>query len=297
MSITELIAEITKVLPQIGAAPESRITRMPPVSGGCISTAHIVETSDQKYFVKSHTADSFMTKQMCKSMFEAELHGLNALRHTHTIRVPQPLHVGDLSSGAFLILEYIPLTRLRDHHKLGHQLAYLHLFEGPSQFGFDTNNYIGSTMQPNGWHDTWVDLLQERLQYQFDRAQFTGHMKNMADKLIRRLTQFFKGLDIRPSLVHGDLWAGNCAADSSGEPVVFDPAVYWGHHEAELSIMRMFGGFTLDFYDAYHERIPRAPGFELRAQIYELYHTVNHYNMFGSGYLDQCQRLLERILQ
>ncbi|KAJ2502811.1 hypothetical protein GGH96_000828 [Coemansia sp. RSA 1972] len=291
------MAEIARVLPQLGVAHGSRITRMTPVSGGCISTAHIVETSDHKYFVKSHTADSFMSKEMCRSMFEAELQGLNALRHTHTIRVPRPLLVGNLSSGAFLILEYIPLTCLRDHRKLGHQLATLHLHKGPAQFGFDSNNYIGSTLQPNGWHDTWAQLLSERLQYQFDRAQFTGHLKNMACELVQRVPQLFEGLDIRPSLVHGDLWAGNCAADSSGEPVVFDPAAYWGHHEAELSIMRMFGGYSSEFYDAYHERIPRAPGFELRTQIYELYHTVNHYNMFGSGYLNQCQRLLERIFE
>ncbi|KAJ2287479.1 hypothetical protein IWW55_006716, partial [Coemansia sp. RSA 2706] len=164
------------------------------------------------------------------------------------------------------------------------------------QFGFEKDNWIGSTPQVNGWHDSWVELLHRRLKFQFDRARFDDNTQKTAEELLSRLPDFFAGIEIKPSLVHGDLWSGNCAADEHGEPVIFDPAAYWGHHESELGIMRMFGGYSQDFYDAYHERIPQAPGFKHRVQIYELYHAVNHYNLFGSGYLGQCQRLLERIL-
>ncbi|KAJ1847826.1 hypothetical protein LPJ70_001338 [Coemansia sp. RSA 2708] len=297
MANAELETRVAEALAQLEAADDSNVVSLRVVGGGCINDACVVEMSDgRKYFVKSHVADSSMSKQTCKAMFAAEMAGLLALRQTQAIRVPEPLFVGDLSNGAFLLTEHIQLKSLRDQRKLGRQLAEMHLYVGPQQFGFEKDNWIGSTPQVNGWHDSWVELLYRRLKFQFDRARFDDNTQKTAEELLSRLPDFFAGIEIKPSLVHGDLWSGNCAADEHGEPVIFDPAAYWGHHESELGIMRMFGGYSQDFYDAYHERIPQAPGFKHRVQIYELYHAVNHYNLFGSGYLGQCQRLLERIL-
>ncbi|KAJ2449041.1 hypothetical protein EV183_005107 [Coemansia sp. RSA 2336] len=297
MATSELETKISQALVRLGVSDGGKILAMKPAGGGCISEAFVAETADAgKFFVKSHMSTPTMSRDECKAMLQAEMDGLEALRQTNAIRVPKPLHVGELANGAFLIIEYIAIRPLRDQRRFGRQLAEMHLFAGSDQFGFAKDNWIGSTPQVNGWHSSWVELLHRRLKYQFDLAQFTGDMNRMAKELLERLPEFFAGLDIKPSLVHGDLWSGNCGSDESGSPVIFDPAVYWGHHESELGIMRMFGGFTSEFYDAYHELIPKAPGFKRRIQIYELYHAVNHYNLFGSGYLGQCQSLLSRIL-
>ncbi|KAJ2844944.1 hypothetical protein IWW36_004986 [Coemansia brasiliensis] len=297
MATSELETKLSQVFVRLGISSSGKISAMKPASGGCINDAFVVETADSgKFFVKSHVTTSEMSRDECKVMLQAEMDGLEALRQTHAIRVPKPLYVGELTDGAFLITEYISIGPLRDQRKFGRQLAEMHLFAGPSQFGFAKDNWIGSTPQINGWHSSWVELLYKRLKYQFGLAQFTGNTHKMGMELLQRLPEFFEGVEIKPSLVHGDLWSGNCGSDESGNPVIFDPAVYWGHNESELGIMRMFGGYTSEFYDAYHELIPRAPGFNRRVLIYELYHAVNHYNLFGSGYWGQCQHLLRRIL-
>ncbi|KAJ2160893.1 hypothetical protein GGF46_001878 [Coemansia sp. RSA 552] len=290
-------AKITEALQQSGRKEYGQVISLKPVGGGCISDAYVATMSTGKQlFVKKYQADPALDQHTCLRMFSEEMAGLQALRQTNTIRVPEPLYVGTLSNGAFLLTEHVEMKRLRNQAKLGEQLAALHLVRGPDKFGFDHDNWIGSTPQLNGWHDHWVDLLRLRLKFQFSRAQFSGKTQHRASQLLERLPEFFADIEVQPSLIHGDLWSGNCAADRHGNPVIFDPAAYWGHHEAELGIMRMFGGYGPEFYSAYHQRIPKAPGFERRAPVYELYHTVNHYNLFGAGYLGQCQHLLEQAL-
>ncbi|KAJ1803870.1 hypothetical protein LPJ56_006861, partial [Coemansia sp. RSA 2599] len=177
-------------------------------------------------------------------MFFSEMEGLKALHQTDTFRVPKPLGTGQVSdNGVILVAEKVTLNPLRDHRRFGTYLAKLHSFKGPSKFGFDIDNFIGSTPQPNAWSDDWVRFLHMRLKFQFDRAKFTGRLRTASLELLDRLPQFFEGIEITPSLIHGDLWFGNCAEDEHGVPVIFDPAAYWGHSEAELGIMRVFGGF------------------------------------------------------
>ncbi|KAJ2741698.1 hypothetical protein GGI20_005005 [Coemansia sp. BCRC 34301] len=222
--------------------------------------------------------------------------GLSALRQIGTFRVPQPIGAGLTRDGAFLVTEYIQLEPLRDERKLGRQLAAMHMVRGPQMFGFDMDNYIGTTPQPNSWTKSWVAFLHMRLKFQFDQAPFADETRNQAEELLANLPTIFHDMaDMVPSMIHGDMWFNNCATDEHGDSVVFDPAVYWGHHESELGSMKMFGGFGDELYEAYHECIPKAPGFDKRVQLYELYHLVNHLNMFGVAYLHCCTRLIESI--
>ncbi|KAJ2781502.1 hypothetical protein H4R18_002828 [Coemansia javaensis] len=297
MSAAELQGAVSRALAQAGYAGNSEVVRLCPAAGGAINTAHTAWMADgAQLFVKSHAAEPGLSREETLAMFEAERTGLELLRASGCIRVPEPLAVGELAGGAFLVMEHIALQPLRDQRRLGEQLAAMHLAPGPAHFGLDADNWVGSTPQPNGWYVDWVDLLRDRMRFQLDRAQLAGAAAEKGWELLRRLPGFFAGVDVRPSLVHGDLHAHNFAADEHGAPVIYDPAVYWGHHESELGIMRLFGGYTAAFADAYHWRIPRAPGFERRAAVYKLYHALNHYNLFGAAYLGLCEELLEELV-
>ncbi|KAJ1993690.1 hypothetical protein GGI26_002744 [Coemansia sp. RSA 1358] len=159
-------------------------------------------------------------------MLQSEGDGLCALYNTNTIRVPAPIGIGELPGGVFIITEAIDLHPICNQGLLGKQLAALHLVKGPSRFGMGTDNYIGSTPQPNKWHDSWVDFLHMRLKYQFDLANFPVPTNRQAGKQLDRLPDSFKDVEVVPSLIHGDLWRGNVAEDEKGNPVIFDPAVY-----------------------------------------------------------------------
>ena len=176
-------------------------------------------------------------------------------------------------------------------------MADLHLAPGPDQFGFEINNTIGSTFQDNTWCSDWVEFLRRRLSYQFELAvKNYPKLRKPAQDLLDSLDTYFEGLEIRPSLQHGDLWSGNWSVDEKGNPVIIDPAPFYGHDEYDLGIMKMFGGFDSNCYNAYYAKIPKQPGHEKRVDIYQLYHTVNHLNMFGSSYLSQSLSLLASIL-
>ncbi|KAJ2726435.1 hypothetical protein GGI07_000573 [Coemansia sp. Benny D115] len=249
--------------------------------------------NNQKYFVKIGSSH----QQNAPAMFAAEAQGLEALCKHSEFHVPRVLATGHTADGtAVLVTDALELNTLTNHRQFGQLLARQHQVQGPEKFGFSMDGFIGSTPQPNPWTDNWVDFLRLRLEHQFRLAQFAEPLEQMAQELLRRLPELFEGICVCPSLLHGDLWFGNCGQDGEGRPVVFDPAAYWGHAEAELGIMRMFGGFHKDVFEAYHEILPREKGFERRALVYELYHTVNHYIIFGGGYLGQCEQLLRRAL-
>ncbi|KAJ1727669.1 hypothetical protein LPJ61_004453 [Coemansia biformis] len=297
MAGVELAAAVAVSLERSGFSGCTEVVSMRPVNGGSINDAYVATmASGERLFVKYHQAEPGLGADQCAMMFDAEWNGLELLRKAGCFRVPQPLAVGRLASGAFLAMEHIDIRPLRDQRRFGELLAEMHLAVGAERFGLESDNWIGSTPQPNKWHASWVDLLRVRLEYQLDRAQLTGEAGQMGQALLQRLPSFFEGVEIRPSLIHGDLYAGNCAADEHGNPVVYDPAVYWGHHESELGIMHMFGGFSPELFEAYHQRIPRAPGFDKRLAIYQLYHALNHYNLFGSGYRTMCASLLKQAL-
>jgi protein-ribulosamine 3-kinase len=215
--------------------------------------------------------------------FAAEAEGLEALR-PH-IRVPQVLDRGIRDGKAFIVLERLDLRGGGDFAELGRMLAKLHRETAP-RFGWARANYIGVGLQPNGWCDDWAEFwVARRLEPQISLARDQGF--DFAMPSMRLLESY----QPRPSLLHGDLWSGNAGFIAEG-PVVFDPAVYYGDREADLAMTELFGGFPKEFYRAYHEAFPLPAGYQQRKHLYNLYHLLNHLNIFGSGYLSQVKATL-----
>ena len=254
--------------------------------GGLNQTA-VARTDKGVFFIKRHAGQSL-------DMYQAEYAGLKAIIETGTIRAPEPIDYGQTEKGAYLIMEHLELERHtpQSQRELGEGLARMHLSPAPDRFGFKQDNTIGTTPQKNPWTNQWVEFfLNNRLGFQLqliDDLYKDGELRKKAEPLLKRFSSFFKGIGVTPSLIHGDLWGGNTASMPSGDPVIFDPAVYYGHYEAEFGIIEMFGGFSNEFYTAYESIIPREEGFRERVDAYRLYHTLNHYVLFGPAYRAAC---------
>ena len=219
--------------------------------------------------------------------FAAEAEGLAALRAAG-LRAPQPLAHGSAGGQSYLLLEYLELKSKGDFAALGRMLANAHRKPGP-RFGWARDNYIGSTPQANEWCDDWAQFwLARRLEPQVSLARGKGFDVAMPS------IQLLKDHQPKPSLLHGDLWRGNAGFTREG-PVVFDPAVYYGDREADLAMTELFGGFPREFYQAYNEVFPLPAGYEKRKHVYNLYHLLNHLNLFGGGYLGQVNRTLRLL--
>jgi protein-ribulosamine 3-kinase len=265
--------------------------------GGSIHASYVLSDGKRRYFAKFNSLDQ-------RDNFAAEAAGLGLLEATSTLRVPGVICLGDTADSAFLVLEYLALkpgdgTRLAT---LGHALAALHRVRPPAQskgFGLDRDNTIGATPQPNGWRADWVEFLRERrLQFQLELAAANGHrgeLQKSGGRLLEKMGRLFDGYLPQPSLLHGDLWPGNAAWLADGAPVVFDPAAYFGDREAELAMAELFGGFGVQFHAAYNESWPLDPGYRVRRRLYQLYHLLNHLNLFGQGYLAQVQRTIGEL--
>lgn len=237
-------------------------------------------------------------------MFEGEVAGLRAMYDTNTIRVPKVYQCASLTTltGSFIIMEALDLLEIYDMSALGNQLAQLHLARPTiseardGQFGFQVDNTIGATPQPNGWMNDWIQFFRDRrLMHQ---ALLSGD-SNLIDKSKRlavRLPQLFEDISdsIRPSLLHGDLWSGNVSG-LQGKPVLFDPACYYGHHEAEFG-MSWCMSLNSAFWEEYRKFIPKSEGFDRRLRLYQLYHYLNHYNLFGGGYYRMADIILDELL-
>jgi fructosamine-3-kinase len=218
--------------------------------------------------------------------FAAEADGLEALR-PH-IRVPRVLDRGLRDGKACIRLEFLQLEKTGNWSAMGRMLAQLHRQTGP-RFGWHRDNYIGLSAQQNGWCDDWTEFwLTRRLQPQIALARENGFAVAAPE------LDLLKGHQPQPSLLHGDLWSGNAGFTSEG-PVVFDPAVYYGDREADLAMTELFGGFPREFYDAYDKAFPLPEGYEERKHLYNLYHLLNHLNLFGSGYLGQVEATLRLL--
>jgi len=231
-------------------------------------------------------------------MFDTERLGLEAIAATHTVRVPAPVCCAATSSHAFLVLEHLPLTGggSSTQQELGRVLAALHRVTRDT-FGWDADNFIGATPQPNAPTDDWITFLREhRLGHMLELAGHCGHRFRNTVRLLDHLDIFFNGYDPSPSLLHGDLWGGNAAALPDGTPVVFDPAVYFGDREADLAMTTLFGGFSGGFYDAYQETWPLDPGHHQRRTLYNLYHILNHAVLFGGSYAHQAQSMIDDLV-
>jgi fructosamine-3-kinase len=264
------------------------------VAGGSINECVQWSTSTGPLFVKLAPAGRL-------DMFEAEAEGLHELERAAAVRVPRVLGLGSAEGRAFLALEWLEFDRstARSEALLGEQLAALHRVT-TGRFGWHRDNTIGATPQHNDWLPQWPAFFaRRRLGYQLDLAARNGHSGRWLERgraLCERLDAFFVGHQPQPSLLHGDLWGGNWATDSSGAPVLYDPAVYYGDRETDLAMTYLFGGFGRAFYDAYHAAWPLDPGAAVRRDLYNLYHVLNHLNLFGGGYRAQAEAMIERLL-
>ncbi|MBK8181396.1 MAG: fructosamine kinase family protein [Candidatus Competibacteraceae bacterium] len=264
------------------------------LGGGCINQAYWVSDGKRRYFAKFNAAAKL-------EMFEAEAAGLTALAATATVRVPQPLCHGIANGESYLVLEYLPLGGKRSHAMewLGRQLAGLHDKPQP-YFGWHRNNTIGATPQSNGHCEDWVEFWrQQRLGFQLELAAFNGYggaLQRWGEQLSLHLEGLFRGYRPRPALLHGDLWGGNVGCLVDGEPVIYDPAVYYGDREADLAMTELFGGFSERFYAAYREALPLEVGYPQRRTLYNLYHVLNHLNLFGGGYHAQAEDMIAQLL-
>lgn len=268
------------------------VERDRPLGGGCINAAHVIDGCGQRYFVK-------LNDVRLADMFAAEAAGLEEIAHSASVRVPQPITSGKAAGQAFLVLEYLDMGGRSSGARLGRQLAAMHRHTA-AQFGWTRDNAIGATPQPNPWTDNWIEFLRtHRLGHQLKLARQNGHdgsLQRKGESLLARLDAFFSSHRPAPSLLHGDLWGGNAATLTSGEPVIFDPAVYYGDREADLAMTELFGGFGADFYAAYREAWPLDEGYPVRRTLYNLYHILNHANLFGGGYAAQAENMLDRLV-
>jgi fructosamine-3-kinase len=265
------------------------------VSGGSINNSRIVTLKDgREFFIKSHPDAS-----LYPGMFEAEYKGLALLSESRTVRVPRPVAV----SGHFIVLETFRETERSGgwHEKIGRQLAQLHMATRTTRFGFERDNYLGTNQQHNAWMNDWPGFWRDqRLGWQLElyarKADPGDRLLQLGDRLMAKLDMLLRGIDEPAVLLHGDLWSGNSAADETGEPVVFDPACYYGQREAEFGMMRMFGGYGPRCEAAYDEVWPRPAGTEERISLYRLYHELNHLNLFGRSYYQDCIATMERLV-
>ncbi len=266
--------------------------RATSLRGGDINQAFRLEAGAQRFFVKTNRAELL-------PMFEAEQAGLDALRRSRTIRVPRVFLTGCAGAQAFIVMEHIELCGRPGAESLATALAAMHASFN-DRFGFECDNTIGSTPQPNAFNPDWVEFWrQQRLGFQLALARQNGFEARMIDagyRLAEDLDSYFRDYRPRPSLLHGDLWSGNQAADSAGNPVIFDPACYYGDHEADLAMMELFGHPGERFFAVYHEHFPIDPDYPLRRELYNLYHILNHANLFGGGYAGQAHSMIDRLL-
>ncbi|MCZ7562975.1 MAG: fructosamine kinase family protein [Burkholderiales bacterium] len=270
-----------------------RIERIAAAGGGCIHRALVLAGTRARYFAKLNEA-------RFADAFAAEADGLAALSAAG-IRSPGVVAYGTAAGSAYLVLEHLALGRGGDpdYRALGRALARVHAQAG-ERFGWHRDNYIGATPQRNRSADAWIAFWRdERLVPQLALAAgrgFGAELLRLGEALRAAVPALLAGHAPAPALLHGDLWSGNAAFLADGTPVLFDPAVYHGDREADLAMTELFGGFPAAFYAAYRETAPLDEGYPLRRTLYNLYHVLNHANLFGGGYAAQAEAMMARLL-
>jgi fructosamine-3-kinase len=273
------------------------------ISGGCINQAYLVSnvggasprSNRERYFVK-------LNQSSLVDMFVAEAKGLSEIAATETIKVPIPICWGVTEEHSYLVLEYLDLTteaNPQNWTQMGRNLAALHHYQMSNslKFGWDIDNTIGSTPQINTWEKDWATFFaNHRIGYQLQLAQSKGGNFPKAAQIIAKIPELLANYHPKPSLVHGDLWSGNASFTTAGVPVIFDPAIYWGDREVDVAMAALFGGFPNAFYQGYNDVYPLDPDYSTRKILYDLYHILNHYNLFGGNYQAQANNIIDRLL-
>ena len=281
------------MLTEIEKAIGNKIIASNAIGGGSIANAEVITTvDDKKYFIKSYKNK--------KSILQNEANGLMELEKTNVIRIPKVVAI----ASDYLILEYIKTGKKGNNffELFGRQFAEMHKTKS-SRFGFYENNYIGATPQINLHRiENWIEFFWEhRLLFQFKLAEQNGYVNSEFNisfkKLEKEFPKILDGTEEEPTLLHGDLWSGNFMVDENGNPVLIDPAVYYGNREADIAMTKLFGGFDTHFYSAYNEAYPFQNDWEYRIDLYKLYHVLNHLNLFGSGYYSQAISIIRKYVK
>jgi len=289
-----LWSDISVAISNVTGSPFTLQSIPRPIVGGSINQCFLLEGSERSFFIKLNQPGFI-------SMFEAEYEGLLEIHRSNTVRTPEPLCFGMSKNNVYLIMEHIPFaTHTVNHAELGRQLAAMHQTT-QNQFGWQRNNTIGSTLQINTHEKNWCHFWREyRLQYQLNLAQqqgYGGRLQQLGEQLLTQMNLLFASYNPPASLLHGDLWSGNYSGTHEGIPVVFDPAVYYGDRETDIAMTELFGGFTAEFYAAYNEVYPLDSGYDTRKNLYNLYHVLNHVNIFGHSYIAQAENIMQSLLE
>lgn len=263
------------------------------IFGGCINESKkITDSEDNQWFIK-------INKPSLRAMFDAELSGLNEIQNSQSIKTPSAIASGKTNQYSFLVLEHLPLSSTINQAQTGIQLAQMHQSIS-NNFGWHRNNTTGTTEQSNKTHDSWVNFWrEERLVFQLELALHKGYSTKAYESglmLAETLSVFFSTYTPTASLLHGDLWSGNCGTDENNVPVIFDPAVYYGDRETDIAMTELFGGFNSEFYATYDNTFPLDNGYSTRKTLYNLYHILNHFNLFGGGYASQAENMTQSLL-
>ncbi len=261
------------------------------IANGTVGRYYRISAGDRQYFVKIHNKDHL-------AHFRAEALSLKQIQSTKQITCPKVIALGSYIDKSFLVLTYIPFSHPepKTWYKLGQQLALMHKKSQHKRCGWQQNNFIGDSQQPNKWHSQWQQFFSEqRIVWQLrllsKKSVLLGDIQHIS-KVCQQLLQHHK---VTPCLVHGDLWRGNIGFYQNN-PVIFDPACYYGDREVDLAMTELFGFFPSDFYQGYHDTYPLDKGYEVRKTMYNLYHILNHANLFGGIYIKQAKAMLTRLL-
>jgi len=285
-----------RIAARIAGTTSERVAglRVASIRGGTNSAFHRLSIGDRDYFLKSNVADRL-------PMFEAEMAATNEIANTATIGVPKVFCVDVIEDYSFIVLEWLDLQPVDEAagSRFGRALAALHRHTG-KEFGWHRNNSVGATVQVNTPSSDWLAFWKEyRLGYQLKLAAsngYTGQLQDLGTRLMVCCDELFSGYSPEPSLLHGNLWHGNTGCSASGEVIVFDHATYYGDRETDLAMTSLFGGFPNTFVTAYNATLPLHEGYELRRDFYNVYHLLNHLNLFGKGYLAQAEATMKRVL-
>lgn len=287
----QLLASIIDLIPDRERQPAEHY-QTKPIAGGDVNTSYLLTTSGLQYFVKT------LNRPNAQLMHVAEADGLKALRHNPLIAVPEVIGQGSKGQTSFILLQALQLGGPSSWRAVGRGLATTHK-QTSDRFGWPKNNFIGTSVQLNHEHPSWSQFWwHQRLLPQLELAYRNSHraaLQPWEQALLEASERLLESHNPQPSLVHGDLWSGNVGFLQDGQPAMFDPACYYGDREVDLAMSQLFGGFDKEFYDAYQAAWPLTEGHQQRCVMYNLYHLLNHLNLFGSGYLPQCLNAITQL--
>ncbi len=286
---------IEQIVGPKGPLSGEKVQDVHSISGGCIHEAWKIRlANNQIFFAKTNSRENF-------EILQFEFDGLKTLKiyaDDSFLIIPKPFHVKKLETSSILIMQWIDMQK-KDDKNLGKGLAYMHSFSAEQKkglFGWKQDGFIGSGAQPGGLTNNWGEcFVNLRLIPQMKIANFWGFNLNQYIPLLLKIIDFLNEDNPSPSIVHGDLWAGNAGMSINNKGVIFDPAIWWGDREVDIAMTKLFGGFSKNFYEGYEEVWPLKKSFFKKIDIYNLYHLLNHANLFGGSYKTQCLEILKKI--